>query len=312
MKLEQLLYLREICKCKSITDASKNLYISQPALSKAITLLEQDLGITLLTRTVTGTHLTQEGERLMPIITDIINEVDNLLAKSVEINEEIKNETNKIIKGKFTVYTVPNIMDTFLYKALKMMEEHFPLVQITPNLIEASEAQFLPVGCFNDIIILVNLNNNLGEVIQSLNLNYEVLFSDKLCVVVNNASPLTKIKTISIEQVMNYELIFSYNRFDQKTNYMRFANRTKPIKMLMKTNNVKVIMEELSRNQKAVYITHSMLSKKDFNNGGFATIPIKNIKCEFFCLYNTESPNMPIIREFFKLLRYARNEIYQT
>ena len=63
MRLEQLQYLVEISNSKSISIASENLYISQPALSRAVKNLEEELGVTLLFRTVDGVRLTDVYKR---------------------------------------------------------------------------------------------------------------------------------------------------------------------------------------------------------------------------------------------------------
>lgn len=61
MRLEQLEYLVVISKCKSLSEASKRLFITQQSLGKSITNLEKELGVTLLTRASRGCYLTKEG-----------------------------------------------------------------------------------------------------------------------------------------------------------------------------------------------------------------------------------------------------------
>lgn len=306
MRLEQLEYILEIAKTNSINIASRNLYVSQPALSKAIKQLEQELGIDLLTRTVEGVKLTENGKAVLPIIKDVLNKVDELQGLSTEL----RNEKNRSIKTQFTIYTVPIILDTFLYVALKKMKELFPLTNITTQLVASAEIKDMPVSDFNDILLLVNMNKNMDDTIEHLGLSHERLFEEKLSIIVSKNSPLATKKIISIEQVLNYEQIFPYNRFDQEKNYMKFANRKEPIKTLMKTNNLRVIKNELLANKNAVYITYKMLVKKDFsNNENFLSIPIKNVECQFFCLYNDKNANLPIFSELFKALRNARDDM---
>ena len=48
MKLEQLHYLSEAVKYKSISVAAEENFISQPSFSASITKLEKELGVTLL------------------------------------------------------------------------------------------------------------------------------------------------------------------------------------------------------------------------------------------------------------------------
>ena len=53
-----------VAECKNISAAAKELYISQPAISKAISKLEANLETTLFIRNSRGVSLTQEGEYL--------------------------------------------------------------------------------------------------------------------------------------------------------------------------------------------------------------------------------------------------------
>ena len=53
-----------VAKCKNISAASKELFISQPAISKSILKLEEDLHTTLFHRSSRGVTLTEAGEVL--------------------------------------------------------------------------------------------------------------------------------------------------------------------------------------------------------------------------------------------------------
>lgn len=54
MRLEQITYFLRVAEHGNITAAAKSLYISQPALSKQITLLEQEIGLPLFERQARG------------------------------------------------------------------------------------------------------------------------------------------------------------------------------------------------------------------------------------------------------------------
>ena len=65
IRLEALLYLREIAKTKSINKAADSLYVSKSALSTAIKNLEDEFGVALLNRSVHGVTLTEAGENVV-------------------------------------------------------------------------------------------------------------------------------------------------------------------------------------------------------------------------------------------------------
>lgn len=62
--LSQYKIFYEVAKAGNISKAAKELYISQPAISKAIGKLEDSLGLSLFTRSPRGVQLTSEGEIL--------------------------------------------------------------------------------------------------------------------------------------------------------------------------------------------------------------------------------------------------------
>ena len=64
MRLEQLKYFAEVVKAKSINKAAHNLYMTQPALSKAINALEDEIDYKLLKRSNYGVILPAEGKKI--------------------------------------------------------------------------------------------------------------------------------------------------------------------------------------------------------------------------------------------------------
>ncbi|GAA2430896.1 LysR substrate-binding domain-containing protein [Actinomadura vinacea] len=64
MDTHRLKYFQRVAEEGSMTRAARVLGIAQPALSRQIRLLEEDLGVTLFRRTSRGVELTDEGERL--------------------------------------------------------------------------------------------------------------------------------------------------------------------------------------------------------------------------------------------------------
>ena len=62
--LSQYKIFYEVAKAGNISRAAKELYISQPAISKSISKLEDSLGLSLFTRSSRGVQLTCEGEVL--------------------------------------------------------------------------------------------------------------------------------------------------------------------------------------------------------------------------------------------------------
>lgn len=73
MRLGQLEYFIKVAECGSITKAAKELYISQPSLTKSIANLEAEYDIQLLERVPKGVSLTPEGREFFDYAKDVVN-----------------------------------------------------------------------------------------------------------------------------------------------------------------------------------------------------------------------------------------------
>ncbi|MDE7169739.1 MAG: LysR family transcriptional regulator, partial [Mucispirillum sp.] len=76
MNLKVLRYFLEIAKTENISKAADNLYITQPALSRHIMELENELGVKLFTRDKRRLQLTEEGALLVKRSEEILSLVN--------------------------------------------------------------------------------------------------------------------------------------------------------------------------------------------------------------------------------------------
>ena len=65
MNINQLKYVIEVSSASSMREASRKLYVSQPALSNSIKELEDELGILIFERTNKGISVTEEGREFI-------------------------------------------------------------------------------------------------------------------------------------------------------------------------------------------------------------------------------------------------------
>lgn len=74
MTIENLEYIIEIAACKSISKASKNLFISQPRLSQVLRAMEGEVGYEIFQRTSTGIAITQRGQDFVRSAQSVVHE----------------------------------------------------------------------------------------------------------------------------------------------------------------------------------------------------------------------------------------------
>ena len=73
MELLQLLYFQVVAQEEHITRAANTLHVSQPALSKTIKRLEDELGVPLFTRVGKTIRLNAKGEIFLRYVTTALS-----------------------------------------------------------------------------------------------------------------------------------------------------------------------------------------------------------------------------------------------
>lgn len=76
MTLQQLRYIVTIVNCGSISEAAKQLYITQPSLSNAVKELELEYGISIFNRTSKGISLSSDGTEFLSYARQILEQTD--------------------------------------------------------------------------------------------------------------------------------------------------------------------------------------------------------------------------------------------
>ena len=86
-----------IAKNKNITKAANELNISQPAISRMLKTMEEQLNTKLFIRKTKGVMLTQEGNELYNLIS---NEINNIINAENDFSKLINNKSIKIAVDK--------------------------------------------------------------------------------------------------------------------------------------------------------------------------------------------------------------------
>lgn len=130
-ELYRIFYI--VANCESITEASKKLLISQPAVSKTIKNLESQLNGTLFFRSKKGISLTEEGKNFYNYIRPAIEQIHNA--------EKQFSSITKLNMGEIKIGTSYTILKYFLMDYLKQYSALLPKINIsieesyTPDLI---------------------------------------------------------------------------------------------------------------------------------------------------------------------------------
>lgn len=118
MRLEQIAYFLQVAEKRSITGAAKALYISQPALSKQIALLEQEVGVPLFERQARGVILTSAGRQFEKDLKNILKELE-AAKKNAALAGKAKKQLLNVgcFDGVYTDDFLPQFFEYFHHTA---------------------------------------------------------------------------------------------------------------------------------------------------------------------------------------------------
>lgn len=113
MSISKYQTLVTVVELGSLTRAAEQLGCTQSAVSHSINSLEEELGFGLLKRSRAGVKLTEEGERLIPAIRNLLNSAEQLSQTASSIRG-LESGTVRI--GAFTsvaVHWLPPVLKEF-------------------------------------------------------------------------------------------------------------------------------------------------------------------------------------------------------
>ncbi len=120
----------KVAECESITEASRQLFLVQSTVSRTIQNLEQELGCTLMTRSVRGIRLTEEGRilyRHLQLAFAHINAAEEQIENRMLLNEgQIRIGASELT---LSFYLLP-ILEGFMKRHPKI---HIELTYATPE-----------------------------------------------------------------------------------------------------------------------------------------------------------------------------------
>ena len=126
MNFKHINYVLTVLTEGSITAASKKLFVSQPALSQTIKLIEQDLGAPIFDRSTDPISLTHAGQRYVEAAQAILDIDRNLRAEIAETKKEVHGRMRVGISSQRGIQLLPLIIPEFIkrypYVKIELLE----------------------------------------------------------------------------------------------------------------------------------------------------------------------------------------------
>lgn len=211
MTLLQLKYIITVAETGTISEAAKQLYITQPSLTSAVKELENELGITIFQRTNRGVLLSAEGEEFLGYARQVMDQT-NLIEERYLGNEQIKHQF--CVSTQHYSFAVEAFVDLLTqyggeeYDFRIRETQTYELIEDVAKL--RSEVGVLYLNRFNETVLRKTLREN--------NLQFHRLFVAKPHVFVGAGNPLAQQSLISLKDLAPYPRL-SYEQGEHNSFY---------------------------------------------------------------------------------------------
>jgi DNA-binding transcriptional LysR family regulator len=150
MNLNQLKIFYSVAKEKSFSLAAQNLFLTQPAVTIQINLLEKHFGVKLFNRKGRNLALTEAGEVLYTYADRILNMVREV--------ENIITDFQSLDRGLLKIATSRTIAKYYIPKILPLFKKRYPNIKIDLKAGNSQEAMDLVLNFASDVGIVSGLD----------------------------------------------------------------------------------------------------------------------------------------------------------
>ena len=194
MELRHLRYFVAVAEALNFTKAAARLRVAQPALSRQVQDLEDEIGVDLLTRSPRGVALTAEGKLFFDEVRELLKRTDEAVEK-----------TRALARGEFGELQIgysPSPTVEILPPALGAFQKAVPRVTVRLHDLAGNE---LADGVRNGTLELAVMQRPMEA--NATGLLFEPLLTNPICVAVATDHAFAKMKSVPVARLAGERLV---------------------------------------------------------------------------------------------------------
>lgn len=213
MTLLQLTYIMEIYNSGSMNKAAKNLYLSQSTISNAIKEVEEEIGITIFTRTNRGISITEDGR-------EFIAHIRPLLEQDKKIRKYYANR-NKAEAARFAIslQRYPFCAKAFVDFLAEQTADSYDFKFIECDLSQVIQDVATRKSEIGILFFSSMTQKYLQKIFTANRLEFRVLKEIHPHAYLNVEHPLAKQESVSLAELKEYPCIVFDENDDSQLNF---------------------------------------------------------------------------------------------
>jgi DNA-binding transcriptional LysR family regulator len=298
MTLDRFKVFAAAARYRSVTRASEELYITQPAVTKQLKALERDFNANLYRRNGLGIELTEVGQAFLGKVKKLLRNYDSLIQTTRAYHSATKVET-LAIGGTYSpsASLLPSLMARF--------EKRHPGAALSLRTDNKVVIEGLVLNGAVDIAILL-----LTETPPNPRLAIEPFCFEPLMAFVHPQHPLAKKPRITWEELGRFGVAIR-KRVGGTGATSRYVQDIRKhgvdLKVVMRCDTPGGVIEAV-RNKLGVGLLFRGSVENNIARGEFKAIklPADTLEGTYYIVYHKTRPLSPVARDFLTLLRQRR------
>ncbi len=188
-----------VARSESFSLAADHLHLTQPAISKRISLLEEQLAMRLFDRIGRQVSLTEAGRTLLPRATHILEEIEQATQAIRDLSSDIRGELHLVTSHHIGLHRLPAVLRAFNHS--------YPAVQLDIQFMDSQQA-------YEKIL---SGNFDLGIVTQAPKTDEQIcsetVWKDLLVFVASKSHALSKLSTLTLDELSHYPALLPETKF---------------------------------------------------------------------------------------------------
>ena len=292
MELRQLRYFTHIAELEHFGQASERLHIAQPALTRQIKQLEEEIGVELFERLPRGVRLTSAGRVFFAQTRELLAQCE----KMVKLTQQVSRGHAGLLRIGFADGVTFN--KTFS-EILRSFRQGYPDVVL--DLVPATSLEQAELIASNEI--------DLGFVYwlpKSPSIKSLQFAEEELMLAVSKSSPLAKRKTLTIKDLNEYPIVW-FPRANSPGYYdlivSRFERSGCSLNVVQEGNNESTMLSLVSAEIGATFITESAVRRKP-DDVVFIPVSDLNATLSVKAIWNADD-KQPALAEFVSVIKLS-------
>jgi DNA-binding transcriptional LysR family regulator len=218
MELRHLRYFVAAAEAENVSRAAARLHVSQPALSRQIRDLEEELGFPLFERSAKSVRLTEAGKTFLSEARAVLQRADEAVANARAAATD---------RTELHVGYAPSPTVRIMPATLRVFQAQFPKVRVKLHDLSTDEMLTGLREGELEVAFLVRPNRGLLR-----GLHFEELARDAMCLAVPPKHALARLRSVTLEQAAQEPLvIFSRKDYPEYHEYLQAlfgSNKLRP------------------------------------------------------------------------------------